>query len=376
LFIKLTGPQLGQIRKAIVDAYSGAGAQAIDELNLAITDYIEGRTVFQYVAVNIPFHLQVGELLARANAEGWLATLLGAVRQDRSDREDLQRLLRSLLSTVPAEQVLAFAAGRASFDELSRHELQQLLPGSALVMPAVMEQRMRAVCRVDYADLSPPAVGTGFLIGADLVLSNWHVLRRAIEGPDKARDLRFRFDVRTDSQAVDGAGRVARAAENGAAVLRWRPAGADEISGGAGEPSMQQLDYGLIRLSERVGDDPTPGSAAGRRRGYISVRRTMPQADVDSSLMVLQHPMRGPLQFAIGVSKGPSATGSRFRHTAATQKGSSGSPVLAPDLGLVGLHNGAGFGTVRAAGAFNTAVPIAHIIDDLSDAGITEILQE
>ena len=372
--VQLTGPQLGQIRRTIVDAYSGANALA--ELNFAITDYLEGRTVFDYVSMGVPFPLQVGHLLEQANNQGWLASLLGAVREGRPDREDLQQLLRSVLSTVPARQALDAAARPSSVAEAVLAELQQLLPGSALVMPEMMERRMRAVCRVDYADLSPPAVGTGFLVGPDLVLSNWHVVRRAIDSPSTGKELRFRFDLRTGGDAAEGIGRMVRAAESGTVVLRSRPAGGVELPGGSGEPSMQQLDYALVRLAERVGDDLVSGSASSARRGHMTLRRTMSQPAANASLMVLQHPMRGPLQFAMGMVLGPNETGSRLRHSAATQRGSSGSPVLDPELGLVGLHNGARSGSARAAQTFNTAVPLAHIVDDLVDAGLTELLQE
>lgn len=374
--IALDKPQLGKIRKAIVDAYIGAGAAALQELDQAFGDYSDGRSVFEYVTNNSRFPLQVGQLLAYANSEGWLPSLLGAVRQDRPEREDLQALLRTVLSTVPAQQALDVATRPRSVPETVRVELQQLLPNSALVTPDTMERRLRAVCRVDYADLSPPAVGTGFLVGPDLVLSNWHVIRRVIEYPDKIRELRFRFDLRTEADASDGTGRVVHASTGGGAVLWHRPAGGSELPRGVGEPSMQQLDYALVRLADRVADDQVQNVAATVRRGYIPLRRSMPQPAAKATVMVLQHPMRGPLQFAMGVALGHNESGSRVRHSAATQRGSSGSPVLDPSLGLVALHNGASPGVPEARQPFNTAVPIAHVVDDLVGKGITEMLQE
>jgi hypothetical protein len=101
LKLNLTGPQLGQIRKAIVDAYGGAGANALAELNLALADNLENRPVFDFVWVYQPFRLQVGELLARANGEGWLPSLLGAVRHDRPEATALQDIVRSFIATAP-----------------------------------------------------------------------------------------------------------------------------------------------------------------------------------------------------------------------------------------------------------------------------------
>lgn len=374
--LHLSGPQLGKIKRVIVSAYVGGGPNALSLLNQALTDNLENRTVFEHVNVYSPFDLQVGELLAKANGEGWLPSLLGAVRADKPDREDLQELLRSFLSTVSAGQVLDAVAGAPTLSETVRADLQQILPGGAIVNPETMRRRMCAVCRVDYADLSPPGAGTGFLVGADLVLTNWHVLKRVIEAPAAAANLRFRFDLLSADAAANSAGRVAHAASNGSPLLCAKPPGGVELPSGVGEPTMEQLDYALVRLAERVGDDSASNMAGGETRGHFALRRTMPELSAGASLMVLQHPLRGELQFAIGSALGPNDTGSRLKHTAATQNGSSGSPVLDSALDLIALHNGARFGTPRASQSFNTAVPIKHVVGDLIKAGVTEMLQE
>lgn len=370
--LHLSGPQLMPIRTAIVSAYIGAGASALELLNKTLSDYIEGKTVFEYVSINTTFELQVGQLLARANGEGWLPSLLGAVRGDRPDREDLQELLRSVLATVPAVAAVAVATG-SLMPEAVKAELQQLLPGSALVAPETMQRRMRAVCRIEYADQIPAGGGTGFLVGSDLVLTNWHVIRRVIDAPGTVSQLRFRFDLFSVAAAADSGGRVANAADKSPAVLWWRPAGGVELSGGRREPSKEELDYALVRLSEPVGNDVLPDT--GGRRGHMPFGRAAPEPVDGSTLMILQHPLRGELQFALGTILGRNDTGSRLLHSAATQHGSSGSPVLDAELGLIALHNGARFGSPRAVQAFNTAVPVRLIGDDLVDAGLAGVLQ-
>jgi hypothetical protein len=373
LKLHLTGPQLGRIRKAIVQAYGGAGANALDDLNLALTDHLENRTVYHLVAIQSPFPIQVGQLLARANGEGWLPSLLGAIQQDKPDAAPLQDLVRSFIATASARQVLDVAAGSGAVAAGVRAELQRMLPGGAIVKLDTMQRRLRTVCRVDYADLSPPGLGTGFLVGADLVLTNWHNLKRVIEAPRAAQELRFRFDLLESAAAADNAGRVSRAKANGSPVLRWSPAAGVELPGGTGEPTMQELDYALARLEERVAEDPAPG---GGTRGYVGLKKTIPMATEGSSVMVLQHPLRGELQFAIGTALGPNETGSRLRHTASTQNGSSGSPVFDAALAPIALHNGARSGTVRVAQEFNTAVPLAHIVAHLTAGGVIEMLEQ
>jgi hypothetical protein len=367
--LQLSRPELGRIREAIKSAY--VGQYAINELDMVLSDNL-GKSVFDFVSAQAPFPFQVNELLERANGEGWLPGLLGAVQRDKPLRADLQEILRSFIATAAAQQVLDLVAGTGTIAPKVRAELERMLPGGAIVSFDTMQRRMRAVCRVDYADHSPPGEGTGFLVGPDLVLTNWHVLKRVIEAPAAAEHLRFRFDLRDSVAAADAAGRAAKAKANGSPIVRSSPAAGVELPGGTGEPTMQQLDYALVRLDERVGEDPTVGGV----RGHIVLQKEMAQPPVDSGLIVLQHPLRGELQFAIGRALGPNETGSRLQHTAATQNGSSGSPVLDTALGPVALHNGSRAGTARSAQPFNTAVPLAHIVADLVAAGVTEILRE
>jgi hypothetical protein len=377
----LCGPQLGRIRAAIVSAYGGS-SDALDELNIALTDNFEDRDVYKYVIVNQKFDLQVATLLKAANGQGWLPALLGALQQRSPDAEELQEVIGTALATAPARQVLALAGGGQELPVKVRTELQEILPGGALVDLPTMQRRVRCVCRIDYADYSPPGTGTGFLVGTDLVLTNWHVVKRIEEAPEGgkaaiAKELRFRFDLLDRVDAVEGNGRAIRAKlDDHSPILRSSPAAGMEITAGSGEPGMNALDYALVRLDEPAGNDRVPGGVAGETRGHIQLRVAMPQPVPDSALMVLQHPLRGELQFAIGRLLGPNGTGSRVKHTAATQKGSSGSPVLDAALAPIALHNGTRQGTEQERQPYNTAVPLAHIVHDLRNAGISEMLQE
>ena len=71
-----------------------------------------------------------------------------------------------------------------------------------------------------------------------------------------------------------------------------------------------------------------------------------------------------------------------MKHTAATQRGSSGSPVLDAALAPIALHNGTRPGTEQEKQSYNTAVPLAHIVADLKGirahpdaAGVTDVAE-
>lgn len=379
LRLRLTGPQLGLLRRAIVDAYGGS-ADSLEEINTALTDNFENRDVFKYVIVRQKFELQVGDLLTKANGQGWLPGLLSALQRHQPEAEELRSVVQGVLATVPAREALALAAGNNA--ESSRSELEAILPGSALVDLRRMQRTVRCVCRVDYADVSPPGVGTGFLIAPDVVLTNWHVVRRIQEAPENlksaiAKELRFRFDLLDQLDAQESKGREASVSlTNGSPILRSSPPGGREIGKGPGEPEMDALDYALIKVDGRPGDDVVVGQP-GETRGHLPLGLIATQPQAGSAVMVLQHPLRGELQFAIGTLLGFNGPGSRIKHTAATQRGSSGSPVLDSALTPIGLHNGTRLeSSAKAQEAYNTAVPLAHIVRDLENAGMWKILQE
>lgn len=337
----------GKIRGEIVQAIPSAN---IDELALIIGDHTN-RTVLHRITRADTFELQVRRVIQLANAEGWLPELIAAMREEKPQVPAFGTFLVEINGAVPVSAPVA--------------TLQQVLPGSALTHFATLERRMRAVCRIDYADRTPPGAGTGFLVGPNRVLTNHHVARRAIDSPNAIAQLRLRFDLRDAASAADGSGRECRARNEGA-VLRSSPPGGVEVSG-AGEPSAAELDYALIELAEAPADDAVAG---GERRGHMTITPDMAAPRAAGSIIAIQHPMRGELQFAIGVIDGPNESGSRIRHNAATLEGSSGSPILDVALSPALLHNGTRPGSAAEREPYNTGVPMKLIAADLAAHGL------
>ena len=80
-------------------------------------------------------------------------------------------------------------------------------------------------------------VGTGFLVGPDLVLTNWHVVKRlqeapAVDKPGIAKELRFRFDLLERADAVEArGGPPARSSIMVRPLLRASPAAGNGLQG-------------------------------------------------------------------------------------------------------------------------------------------------
>jgi hypothetical protein len=175
----------------------------------------------------------------------------------------------------------------------------------------------RAVCRIEPQP--PPntnGYGTGFLVAADVVMTNFHVIEPFLT--KGAEDVVARFDYETDIEGIAvAAGRRCTLAAD------WKLI----------DSPLKDLDFALIRLAEPAAQDQAPGG----KRGCLRPKRTGVSAG--SPLMILQHPEAKPLKLAIGSIVDPDPIPDRVSYTANTEPGSSGSPCFTSALDLVALHH-------------------------------------
>jgi V8-like Glu-specific endopeptidase len=191
-------------------------------------------------------------------------------------------------------------------------------------------QRSAAVCRVEGMDGRP--LGTGFLVTPSIVLTCRHVLPDIPDDEIKATDVVCRFGYLTQATGDDGAGRVAHL---------------DPRTPILTSSEVNELDFALLALSEE--DVPR---AFPLRLG----RRTPAPSD---GVTLLHHPGGKTLKIAItanGVSK-VHAERSVLQYVSETSGGSSGSPCLDDEWGLIAVHRaerGAVFGAVREGILFSS----------------------
>jgi hypothetical protein len=65
-----------------------------------------------------------------------------------------------------------------------------------------------------------------------------------------------------------------------------------------GFPSLDELDYALLRLNEPIGDAAGPGGQT--KRGWVSVSTAPPLPQPTDVLFIVQHPKGQPLKLAVG----------------------------------------------------------------------------
>ncbi|WP_152054330.1 trypsin-like peptidase domain-containing protein [Tautonia marina] len=189
----------------------------------------------------------------------------------------------------------------------------------------------RAVGRLEVANASDAA--TGLLVGSDLLLTNFHVIEDLMQGDDRpgpsdsARD-RFILDdfLSPDDGLPFQTQRIVSLAANDTWHVRSSP--------------PEKLDFALVRLAERVGDELIQqGSRQIKRDPLKPAGPSRPPVNGEP-ILVLQYPRGERLKIALGSITNIDATRGLIEHSANTEPGSSGAPILTSDLKLLGLHWG------------------------------------
>jgi hypothetical protein len=228
--------------------------------------------------------------------------------------------------------------------------------------------------------------GTGVLIGPDLVLTNFHVvqkLQRSLrDNPGLLADARVHFDY-----FEPGAG-----TSFGLATTDWLPVLSPYAKRDLNiqePPESDRLDYAVIRLARRIGEDPlAEGNAAGwpdgtkpARRGWLILPapETRPTAGVNIS--IYHHPcgyvgnvfQSLPLDSTPGKILEVDVGWLRVTHDAKTQHGSSGAICYGDNLEPVALHHagdpgsalGQQFPNQKPLPPGQRAIPLGAIVSQL-----------
>lgn len=216
----------------------------------------------------------------------------------------------------------------------------------------------RQLCRIEIP--AGEGVGTGWLVSSDLVLTNYHVVEDVYESRVRPESVTCRFDYFVDSIEAPG-GTACALADRW--CIKCSKYAASDVRADAPEPTNDELDYALIRLTRPIGNENLSGS----KRGWIHISATPPVVLGGDIVLVPQHPDGRSLELAFGEAKEFNASGNRLRHDANTEGGSSGAPCLSVSLSPFGLHHATS--TSRRL-LYNQCVPIRHVIQNLRNAGV------
>jgi hypothetical protein len=350
---RLSGEQVGAFQDALLDAFSTR-----DALSQMLGIYVERQ--LDHIALGDNLRQVAYKVIAQAEDDSWTAALLAGARTAKPSNDALLTFGQQfgLAPATPASGALERTIRDAN--------------GTLDVVP--WRTRMGAiegqVCRVEVQSSVPPDFGTGFLLGPDVLLTNYHVLEAVISGqvPPLKVSLRFDYKMLAKGPTVNG-GTVYRLAEP-KWLLDESPYSAHDLKDDEdGNPTPLELDYALVRVKGAPGNDPVGGPGVrgphSEPRGWIDIPATTHDFMALPSVFIMQHPEGGPLKLAFDTQSviGVNANNSRVRYKTTTEPGSSGSPCFDANWNLIAMHHSGDprYEKLRRA-EYNQGVPIAAIV--------------
>ncbi|RKH33130.1 serine protease [Corallococcus praedator] len=307
--MELEGSEREELTHALLGAFS-----SVEELHRMVTVKC-GRDF-------VPSMEREGAARARAlvhtaETEGWTDVLVRGAQAAAPGHPRIRRFLQSYFSSVQRS--------------ISGSALARIVQAAKQPMtPEAWRDRLtllsRRVCRVELD--GGRALGTGFLVAPDVVLTNSHVIEhRLVEA------LRVRFDLKVlpDRIAVHP-GRVyavtaclAQSPHSPADLMHPRPR----------EATRDELDYAFLQIQDAPGED----RLGDRPRGFIPLPPSPAPFTTGALALVVQHPKGRPMQVALDTFQALNRSHTRITYCTNTHPGSSGSPCFTQDLELVALHH-------------------------------------
>jgi hypothetical protein len=222
------------------------------------------------------------------------------------------------------------------------------------------------VCRVEYPN--KVARGTGFLIGPNAVLTNYHVVEAIVKGDYKPGDVRLRLDYKVMDDGVAVArGLIFELANDWLYDFSMYSVEDEKVS--PADPKPEELDYAILRVKGDPGNQPLGGTKGTTdpnaiQRGWIEAPTGTHDFLVQRTIYIVQHSDGGPMQVAIDSNAvtGLNGNATRVRYTTTTQPGSSGSPCFGPDWSWVAVHHSGDPKYLQGqAPQFNQGIPLTAI---------------
>lgn len=356
--LRLDGRQKKELRESIISAFPN-----VPPLERMTSDYLN-LVLATVAAPSGDLEGQVFDLIEWADSRGKLGDLILAARYANPDNPNLY--------------AFAFKLGITSSDH-SRDVLEALVSANTVFLdPQLWRAELSTlewrVCRIDVDEVG---LGTGFLVGPDAVLTNYHVVEKAIKGTSEIDRFSCLFDFKMAAEEVLSEGTRFDLVSGDEWLVDSSPySKVDRLPDPKPEdPGPDELDFALIRLSQPAGDLAVATSETGATRGWVTVSPEAVDLTGLNAISILQHPQRRPLKLALGMEQvlTLNAPGNRVRYTVPTLPGSSGSPVFDSEWRLVALHHS---GDPNQHPEFNEGIPISLVATRPRVAGYLESLDD
>lgn len=351
----ISGQQIGQLSKVLRKAYDLA---RFDEMLRVRLD--KNR---EDIALGDNFRAIVFRVIRQAEMENWVSALVVAAYESNPTNADM----------------LAFSQqfGLAPQNTPTGSQLESIInDANSLLDIAQWREKLgqieMQVCRVEIKGV---AYGTGFLVGPDALMTNYHVVRTVIEEQNghKPEDIVLRFDYKRLSDGSEvNPGTEYKLTASGWLIDHspYDPVDLKPLPEKVGLPDDEKMDYALLRIDGEPAED-TVGqvfSASMPIRGWVEVPTAPFDFKANPALYIVQHPKGDPLKLAIDTDAviNLNADSSRVLYKTNTEPGSSGSPCFNQNWELVALHHG---GDIELMPTWNEGIPMPAIMSLLDKRG-------
>lgn len=306
--MELDGAERDELLRVLTAAFP-----SVEELRRAVA--FTGREKLDSLAQEREPQALALALIQRAESEGWTRELVTGAREALPRHPLLQRFVQRYLTSVQR------SVPRAVLERLGR--------GGADGWRRRLAAIERQVCRVEQA--VGPALGTGFLISPDVVLTNFHVIENRL-----LESLRVRFDHKVLPDRATVQPGTVYAVKRCLAHSPYSPA--DLMHPRPREATVNELDYAFLQVEGRPGE----ALVEGQPRGWLELPGEPEPFTPGSPALVVQHPPGQPMSVVVDEFLGVNPSRTRVAYRARTTPGSSGAPCFTRDLRLAALHHSGG----------------------------------
>ncbi len=361
-------------------AYELLNDALVDAFNLNSLERMVQYGLGERLEVLVPqsnLNMTVFNLIEHYNRQSQVQMLVQAARRYNPTHSQLYQVAQLLERATSVSSHIgeeSRSVGALELEKLVRRHIPMLDATNMRQQMMRVEGRM---CLIEHKTLTGKgkAIGSGFLVGPDTVLTNYHVVYDYLaEG--KAKHLQVRFDalMREDGVREPDEGIVFAVDE----IPVAQPYTAADPSNVKQGPAPTELDFAILCLSEEAGNMQVGGVTGPRqtkaRRGWLEIPQPAPMLEAGTPLIIYQYPGGRQLMMAIDTEAviGTVWDGLRLRYRNNTEPGSSGSPVFNFNWQLVALHHAGE--PVEGVATYNQGIPTAKIRQYLVDIEKTHLL--
>lgn len=351
------------------------------DLNEALRDAIRKPDKFEYflrtrlgkrlqevVSLEKNYVAVVAAVVDAAEAEGWDEALVRTALQEVPGNVKLQTFAQQVgllpsTMTVTSEQEAVVIQSNPFLD-------------MAIWNQRSSDMELR-ICRVK----TPTKYGTGFLIGPDLIMTNYHVMEDMLQEKSSSERVRFLFDHKKLANGKILNGVSYELAKEDWCVDASFPSIFDSLEDSVSQaPKMDELDYVIVRTAKEPGNEEISGKGRpnARRRGWVDLTVPAPPIKPGFPLIIAQYPvfeptpgnlLPQPLMMTLDthsvIAFNMNAT--RMRYKTNSEHGTSGAPCFTIQWEPVALHRGGNH--VR-----NDGIPLSMIQKLLKERHVDQLL--